>query len=252
MSKRSASDISEVKDLASATESPSSQAGSLDKRYKRRKQTLLTDQPTDNQLKRVGILDAHVKGLVYVNHFLCAEKQRTLLHWLDAQPWSSALRRRTQHYGCQYNYQSKTVTKEAIQPLPAPLRELAAELQAFFLPDVCTSQCSSTPTYFDQVIVNEYLVGQGIAAHIDQPQAFSDHIVTVSLGSGACMRFARGGCVPHEQYLRIGSAALLSDEARYVWTHSIPARKTDRVHEGQKAVPRGRRVSVTFRKVQYA
>jgi alkylated DNA repair dioxygenase AlkB len=40
---------------------------------------------------------------------------------------------------------------------------------------------------------------------------------------------------------------VLQDEARHIWLHGIPARKTD--HYGDKMIQRGRRVSLTFRKV---
>jgi len=43
------------------------------------------------------------------------------------------------------------------------------------------------------------------------------------------------------------SIVVLKDDARYKWTHSIPARKVDNFY-GQ-TITRERRVSLTFRKV---
>jgi alkylated DNA repair dioxygenase AlkB len=47
--------------------------------------------------------------------------------------------------------------------------------------------------------------------------------------------------------LEPGSLLVMKDEARYQWTHGIAKRKSDQ-YEG-RTVPRGRRVSLTFRKV---
>ncbi len=46
------------------------------------------------------------------------------------------------------------------------------------------------------------------------------------------------------------SLLVLSGEARNVWTHAIPARKSDIVN-GQKQ-PRSRRLSLTFREMRFA
>lgn len=43
------------------------------------------------------------------------------------------------------------------------------------------------------------------------------------------------------------SLVVLKDEARYLWTHGIAKRKTD-IWNGEK-IARGRRISLTFRKV---
>jgi alkylated DNA repair dioxygenase AlkB len=69
---------------------------------------------------------------------------------------------------------------------------------------------------------------------------------SLSLGSGAMMQFEKDG-IREEIYLEPRSLIILSDAARYKWTHAIPARKSDKVY-GQ-AVARNRRVSVTFRNV---
>ena len=45
------------------------------------------------------------------------------------------------------------------------------------------------PKIADQVIVNEYLPGQGISAHIDCEPCFQDTIVSLSLGSSCVMDF---------------------------------------------------------------
>lgn len=44
----------------------------------------------------------------------------------------------------------------------------------------------------DQLIINEYLPGQGIAPHIDCVPCFTETIVSISLGDEYPMRFTRG------------------------------------------------------------
>ena len=44
------------------------------------------------------------------------------------------------------------------------------------------------PSY-DQLIVNEYIPGHGISAHVDAPKVFDDIITSVSLGSTCVMEF---------------------------------------------------------------
>ena len=43
------------------------------------------------------------------------------------------------------------------------------------------------------------------------------------------------------------SLVILQEDARFVWTHGIPARKSDKI--GDRLITRRRRVSLTFRKM---
>jgi len=94
------------------------------------------------------------------------------------------------------------------------------------------------------MIVNEYLPGQGIAAHVDNPRMFGDKVVSVSLGSAVVMQFRAADAVI-DVVLPRRSAVVLTGPARYAWSHSIAARKTDML-DGRR-VARGTRVSLTFR-----
>lgn len=82
--------------------------------------------------------------------------------------------------------------------------------------------------------------------HIDTHSAFTDGIASLSLGAPIAMDLRR-----EEQHCGIGlparSLLLLRGAARFAWTHGIAARKSD-VFDG-RAVPRQRRLSVTFRQV---
>lgn len=81
-----------------------------------------------------------------------------------------------------------------------------------------------------QAILNRYNPGEGIKAHIDLVNRFSDGIIVVSLGSGIVMDFAHEA---KEQafsvWLPPRSVVILEGEARWEWTHGIAARPLDLV-----------------------
>ena len=96
----------------------------------------------------------------------------------------------------------------------------------------------------DQIIVNEYQPGQGIAPHVDCPRSFRSPIISLSLGSGIEMEFKRGERV-ERLYLQPRSLIVLQGAARYDWTHAIRPRKNDVI--ASHRVARQRRISITFR-----
>ena len=176
-------------------------------------------------------------GLRLVTDWVSTTKEANLLETIDTQTWDIGLRRRVQHYGYRYDYQARTIRPDArIGPLPSWLDDLTTRL-------VDARLVAERP---DQVIVNDYEPGQGIAAHVDCIPCFSDTIASLSLGSHCVMRFTQTDahfdlCLPRRSLL------VLSGPARYEWTHAIAARKSD-LKDGVRR-PRGRRVSLTFRKV---
>lgn len=104
---------------------------------------------------------------------------------------------------------------------------------------------------FDQVIVNRYLVGQGIKAHIDLPK-FDDGIVGLSFHSSCVMEFRPVAINDDRVYqvlLNPGDMYVMSGAARYEWTHCISDSPTEKF--GERIIERGMRVSVTLRKVLF-
>ena len=162
-----------------------------------------------------------VKNLLYVPSYLSSAEQRQLLMCIDGQPWLSDLQRRVQHYGYRYDYKARRVeAKMRLGPLPDWAQELAARLH----------DCSFFDQVPDQAIVNEYTPGQGISPHVDCEPCFGPTIASVSLGSPVVMVFTHVDSSDRvELLLETGSLVLLRGDARYLWKHSIPARKTDRV-----------------------
>jgi len=112
---------------------------------------------------------------------------------------------------------------------------------------LCSEGIFSTPP--DQLIVNEYEPGQGIASHIDCVSCFGRVIASVSLGSTCIMELVRDEA-SLALLLHPGSLLILADEARFHWQHGIRARRGD-LYAGVRW-PRSRRISLTFRTVRVA
>jgi alkylated DNA repair dioxygenase AlkB len=180
-----------------------------------------------------------ISGLKYIDNYLSLEQEAELISKIDFSDWSNDLKRRTQHYGYKYDYTLKKITPSSyIGEIPDWLKSSGELLvnQKYFeeLPD--------------QVIVNEYQPGQGIARHVDCTTCFDHTIASISLNSACLMVFENFRTKEVKQlYLQPRSLLLLSGEARYDWMHSIAAQKSDTV--GYDIFPRERRVSITFRNV---
>jgi alkylated DNA repair dioxygenase AlkB len=180
-----------------------------------------------------------VSGLTYISNFIDTATESHLIKTIDAQPWITELKRRVQHYGWRYDYKARSVTNDLrIGALPDWLQSYAARLQQAGI-------FSETP---DQVIINEYQPGQGISAHIDCVPCFTDTIASLSFGSPCVMDFTHSKTGEKSSLLlEPRSLLVLTGDARYVWQHAIPSRKSDK-RCGQ-TITRTRRVSLTFRKV---
>lgn len=181
-------------------------------------------------------------GLKHQPDFVSGEEALYLVDKIDAQPWRNDLKRRVQHYGYRYDYKARQAREEDyLGPLPPFFQVLAERLTH-------AGHFGSVP---DQVIVNEYMPGQGISAHVDCRPCFGDVIASLSLLSSCVMRLEnRKTSQRVDLTLEPGSLLVLSGEARHIWTHAILARKSDIVN-GQKQ-PRSRRLSLTFREMRFA
>ena len=177
-----------------------------------------------------------VPGLTYVPDFLREREEEELVAILDRTVWSSELQRRVQHYGWRYDYQSRRIDASMrVGQLPEWAVRLAQRL-------VSQGLLSDLP---DQVIVNEYAGAQGIAKHVDS-ESFADGIAMISLLESWDMVFRERKKRGRKETRRLDrrSAAIMTGDARYRWTHEIPKRKYE-----PGRVARGRRISLTFRKV---
>lgn len=175
-----------------------------------------------------------VDGLKTVPDFISEEQERNLVSTINNAPWSNELKRRVQHYGWKYDYKSRGIQPSAyLGPLPDWAQALALRLVKEGL----------MPELADQVIVNEYVLQQGISRHIDCIDCFKGPVITISLLESWEMIFKKGS-EKAEIMLTQRSATVLDGPARYEWTHEIPQRKRE------KDFLRSRRISITFRKVK--
>lgn len=182
----------------------------------------------------------HINGLKYLPNFVSKQEHDFLLSSIDKEPWLKDLKRRVQHYGYKYDYKFHRINHNMkIAELPAWLSKFATRLyeQGVF---------NEVP---DQVIVNEYLPGQGITNHIDCPPCFSDTVASLSLGSQCVMNFTNKDNESEiiSFLLDKSSMVVLKEDARYSWMHGIKMVKTDNYFDHK--IKRERRVSLTFRKV---
>lgn len=181
-----------------------------------------------------------VPGLRYIPCYVSVSEEADLLEIVDALPWLPDLKRRVQHYGYRYDYKRRKADPSLyLGPLPEWAQAIAHRL--------CRDQFFSEPP--DQLIVNEYLPAQGITAHVDCIPCFGDSILSLSLGGPCVMTFAEIGTQQQiPVLLEPRSLVVMQGAARAAWKHAIAPRKTDVI--GGRTIRRGRRVSLTFRKVR--
>lgn len=127
------------------------------------------------------------------------------------QGWEG--RRLTATFGWRYDFEDGSF--RPAEPIPdwlLPLRERAASFAGL------------EPAKLAQALLIRYDPGAGIGWHKDRP--VFEHVVGISLGATATMRFRRrrpeGGFDRQSVPLAPRSAYHLSGEARHGWEHSIP------------------------------
>ncbi|KAB2053781.1 hypothetical protein ES319_A12G210700v1 [Gossypium barbadense] len=210
--------------------------------------------------------DLNIPGLYLFHDFISVVEEGQLLQAVDTGSWISLSKRRVQHYGYKFCYDTRNVdTKQHLGALPS--------FVSFILERISLSPDIPETLDLDQLTVNEYPPGVGLSPHIDTHSAFEGLIFSLSLAGPCIMEFRRytaGSWVPKTAsisgmevenpnscsevsgkaiYLPPRSMLLLSGEARCAWHHYIPHHKIDKVNETM--IRRGsRRVSFTFRKVR--
>lgn len=179
---------------------------------------------------------ADIYGLDYIENYITPQEEVQLLAVIDKEPWLLDLKRRVQHYGYKYDYKTGSIGQESyLGEMPEWLKALCTKLLNDGIFKVLPNQ----------VIVNEYLPGQGIAVHTDCITCFGKVICSLSLGSACIIDFTNTHKV--SKLLEPRSLVVMASDARYLWKHSIAPRKSDNFN-GIKLL-RARRVSLTFREV---
>ncbi|XP_077234781.1 RNA-binding (RRM/RBD/RNP motifs) family protein [Tasmannia lanceolata] len=216
----------------------------------------------------LGASELEIPGLYLLHDFISINEERELLAAVDNRSWKSLSKRRVQHYGYEFLYETRNVnTKQFLGELPSFAVPVLKKISLFSNVD------GAENNILDQLTVNEYPPGVGLSPHIDTHSAFGGMIFSLSLAGSCVMEFrkythgvwlplsATNSCMKGENsghcsnfirkaiFLPPRSMLLLSGEARYAWHHYITHHKVDIV--GGRAIKRGsRRVSFTFRKVR--
>ncbi|KAJ8561279.1 hypothetical protein K7X08_027469 [Anisodus acutangulus] len=209
-----------------------------------------------------------IPGLYLIKDFINAKEEEELLAAVDTRPWQKLAKRRVQHYGYEFHYNTRNVnTNQYLGELPSFLSPILEKMSLF-------EKLGYTGTVLlDQLTVNEYPPGVGLSPHIDTHSAFEGLIFSLSLAGPCIMEFRKystgvwptsADTLSDEEalnsdksskflrraiYLPPRSILLLSREARYAWHHYIPHHKIDVVKDA-RIRRASRRVSFTLRKVR--
>ena len=172
-----------------------------------------------------------IDGFTYYKEFIRSDDEGRLIKYADSHPWDTTWKRRIQQYGFSYG----PSRRKSLGDMPDWLSWLCTRLRDERI-------FTETP---NQVIINEYLSGQGIAPHVDYLSNYGTTVASLSLGSPIVMDFLSAEKKKISHLLKARSLFVLSGPARFNWKHGIAARKTD--HFLGAVVTRGRRLSCTFR-----
>jgi alkylated DNA repair protein alkB family protein 8 len=181
-------------------------------------------------------MEASVSGFILHRDFITSSMEDELMKEIESQKWVVDYDRRLQYYG----YRNELEKPYDLIPIPLPMPPLIKQLSEQIVDQ------GIVVVQPDQVIINEYLPGQGIRPHKDR-NYFENQICGINLGSGCIMRFLKGTEVVDIEVPR-RSLYVMQDEVRYKWKHAIPPRKKDMI-EGN-VQHRERRWSITYRKVK--
>lgn len=202
--------------------------------------SILPDQK--NESPRCEMV-ADVPGLLYWPEFVTCDNQKMLISSLRASiKWSrvspNEKSRRVIHYGYMYDYMRRSSGLQGTDQIPDHLQAISDSAR---FPPILGRESIR----FDQILINEYLPGQGIAPHIDNSKQFCDVVFCVSLGSGTIVKFTHPDGRIVSKYVAPGSAYAMTGESRFVWKHAIDPKKSDTI-DGED-IPRGTRYSLTYR-----
>lgn len=122
-------------------------------------------------------------GLILLPNFISGAEERGLIALLDDPTnalWLTELSRRVQHFGYRYNYKLRALSAaDRIADAPPMVQAIGNRLTDL-------GYFSARP---DQVIVNEYMAGQGISPHIDRETCFGSVVASLSVASDIVMDF---------------------------------------------------------------
>lgn len=162
-----------------------------------------------------------IEGLSIIENFETNENIITLLENINKCKWNKEISRDTMHFGKRYNYSTRSL--EDTVPIPDWFNGINSKIEKIFGKEV------------EQIIINKYKTGQGIAPHIDHTGHFGSIIASFSINAEVPLIMSRSGFETETYMMKHASLAVLKDDARYKWKHSLK-NNTDKT-----------RISITFR-----
>lgn len=240
-----------------------------------------------------------VSGLHVFSDFITPDEESFLDESLcnNSAKWETLLSRSVQHFGFEFNYRTLLLDYTAdtpVMPNHEQFRNILGRIQntadaivrkhhtekkpeskcsetnavSSTSPDLYVSKtvdCDLGIYPLNQLTLNEYQPGQGIAHHVDSPVCFGPLVCILSTAGDISMTFMKkqkhvassiaahttsdsnhdGSVSTVHMYVKRRSLMVFTGDARYEYTHGIASRRTDKyqgvTHERQ------RRVSLTFR-----
>eukprot|EP01124_Arcella_intermedia_P004748 TRINITY_DN1271_c0_g2_i2.p1 TRINITY_DN1271_c0_g2~~TRINITY_DN1271_c0_g2_i2.p1 ORF type:complete len:577 (-),score=146.76 TRINITY_DN1271_c0_g2_i2:43-1677(-) len=181
-----------------------------------------------------------IPGLILIPDFITPEQELHIYQQIQSSEPSFELLnlRSVKHWGYKFNYHTNHVDPGKIEQLPPFSDEIIESVMQL-------GKVESRP---DQLTVNVYEPGAGIPSHVETHSDFEDGVISLSLLSQTVMNFKHPDGESFEVLLPPRSLLIMTKEARFLWSHGIPARKTDLIDGA--LVERKKRVSLTFRKVR--
>ncbi|KAF4710385.1 Alkylated DNA repair protein alkB 8, partial [Perkinsus olseni] len=111
-------------------------------------------------------------GLTVIPDFITEDEEKRLLAVVDEGDWDETIRRRVQHFGHAFNYaflRAENADLRGEASMPAYTDELVRRIRA-------NSVDEARDFEPDQLTINEYTPGVGIAFHVDTHSAFEGPI----------------------------------------------------------------------------
>lgn len=142
--------------------------------------------------------------------------------------------RRVCHFGFKYNYKTNRNNHEKAEDFPPII---------YMLKLIADKVSNNIDNKYNSCIINEYLPGQGISAHIDSSE-FGENIACFTFGSGIEIEF-NNDIEVKKLYLLHNSLYVMTKDARYKYAHQIRPRFSD------NGIKRSTRWSITFRQVLF-
>ncbi|KAG8628614.1 hypothetical protein KVT40_004487 [Elsinoe batatas] len=131
------------------------------------------------------------RGLSIISNFVTIDEEKSILAFLDAQTWRTDLSRRTMHFGGTFclmppklcTPEERKKIEQTILQAPAMPDELRFVVDRMVNQGLYQDDCRP-----DYCIVNEYLPGQGISAHVENFR-FGEPVCSLTLVGQDTIRF---------------------------------------------------------------